>query len=257
MWQSRRLDGQLKLADYFWLFILGVNNSGSTILSRVLEMHSSIRSLPQEGQLVTEALPRPDHLGVPRLWTARLNEFRWTEDSNPYPALQAKKDWIRLFPNRPGILLEKSPPNTVRARWLQKNFQPSRFLTIVRSPYAVCEGIRRRQGYSLEEAAQHWVRANRCLIMDAPYLEKCLWVKYEEFTANPAHCMEKIQKYLGLSEPFPAESYLRVSAHSVDGESSGIQNLNHKSLAVLSAADIRTINSIAGEVMIELGYCVL
>ncbi len=195
-WASARLDRRLLHGHGFWLFILGVNNSGTTILTSTLETHPEIRSLPAEGQHLTTAFPRPDLLGVGRLWSSRMDIFRWREDFDPKPALQAKKDWSRLYPKRKGILLEKSPPNTVRSLWLQRNFEPSRFLSIVRSPYAVCEGIRRRKEYTIDQAALHWKTANQCLLDDLPCIEHQLLIKYEDLADDPQHV---IRENSGLS----------------------------------------------------------
>jgi hypothetical protein len=256
-WASARLERRLDLGEYFWTFVLGVNNSGTTILARVLETHPSIRSLPQEGQLLTNAFPRPDHLGVTRIWSSRMDVFRWTEADDPYPALRAKRDWAKFFPRRPGILLEKSPPNTVRARWLQRNFSPSRFLAVVRNPYAVCEGIRRRHDYSIEMAAKHWLCANECLFADMKLLEKAMLFKYEDFTEMPEEYLKKIQIFLELREPFDFSMWSSAFAHSAEGNTSGIKNLNEESLSRLSGEDIVTINRIAEKFMTTLGYPVL
>ncbi len=253
-WASARLDRRLGVDSDFWLFVLGVNNSGSTILARVLASHPDIRSLPAEGQLLTEAFPRPDRLGVVRNWTACMDRFRWTEADDPYPALRAKKDWVRHYPRPPGILLEKSPPNTIRSRWLQQNFRPARFIAIVRNPYAVCEGMRRREGYDIEQCAWHWVRANTCLLEDLSRLEACMLLRYEDFTTNPARDLERVRAFLGLGEPFDAARYARVSAHGDGGEITEIQNLDAGSVARLSVDDLATINAIAGDLMARLGY---
>ena len=140
-WTEKRLD----VGKYSWLFILGCNNSGTTLLTQILGSHPLIRSLPKEGQHLTEAMPNSSKLGVGRVFTQRLDCFRWIETDDSTPAKQLRYDWARHFDPPPGILMEKSPPDAVRSRWLQQNFQPCRFLAIVRSPYAVCEGIRRRR----------------------------------------------------------------------------------------------------------------
>ena len=183
-----------------------------------------------------------------------MDVFRWTEADDSYPALRAKRDWAKFFPRRPGILLEKSPPNTVRARWLQRNFSPSRFLAVVRNPYAVCEGIRRRHDYSIEVAANHWLCANECLFADMKLLEKAMWFKYEDFTEKTQEYLKKIQVFLELKEPFDMAKWSSAFAHSVEGNTCGIQNLNEESLSKLSGQDISTINRIAGKFMTVLGY---
>src|SRR5258708_7301311 len=139
---ARWTDQRLQLGQYHWLFILGLNNSGTTLVHDLLKNHPAMRWLPNEGQYLTSGLPLPRSYDVPRNFSRRMDVFHWTEANEPGPALRVKYDWAPLYQPRPGILLEKSPPNILRSRWLQQNFQPSRFLGIIRHPYAVCEGIR-------------------------------------------------------------------------------------------------------------------
>ena len=61
-WASARLDRIMCADGAYWLFILGVNNSGTTILSKILETHPEIRTLPKEGQHLTTAFPKPNLL---------------------------------------------------------------------------------------------------------------------------------------------------------------------------------------------------
>lgn len=250
----RLQDWLLLRGKYYWLFLLGANNSGTTVLERILQSHSLIRSLPSEGQLITDALPRPDRLGLVRIWSTRLDIFRWTDEDDPRPAWRAKRDWANSYPKRHGILLEKSPPNTVRSRWLQRNFRPSRFIAIVRNPFAVCEGIRRRTGCHIETAAQHWRTANECMFADMDHLRKCFWLRYEDFTERPNECLHSIQAFLNLSSPFELSSVHNVSAHGVTGEVRGLRNQNAESFNRLSSSDIRIINESAGPLMARLGY---
>jgi hypothetical protein len=183
-----------------------------------------------------------------------MDLFRWDENDDPRPALQAKRDWVGLYTKNPGILLEKSPPNTVRSLWLQRNFTPSRFLSIIRSPYAVCEGIRRRKKCDIQEAARHWRAANSCLLHDLETIEKNLLIKYEELVDSPESILTKLQRFLGFETAFDVEACGDVNAHSFEGATVGLKNLNEESFGRLSADDVRQINSICGTVMNELGY---
>jgi hypothetical protein len=253
-WASARLDRKICADGAYWLFILGVNNSGTTILSNILETHPEIRTLPAEGQQLTTAFPRPDLLGVGRLWSSRMDIFRWGEDHDPMPALRAKQDWEGLFSKNKGILLEKSPPNSVRSLWLQRNFSPSRFLSIIRNPYAVCEGIRRRKEHSIREAALHWNTANKCLMDDLRHLEKKLLIKYEDLVEDPRKTLADIQVFLELDKNFDFDESMNVSAHSIQGTTAGLRNLNDESINHLSSGDFQEINSICGDLMCQLGY---
>lgn len=253
-WASAKLDRKICQKGDYWLFILGVNNSGTTILSKILETHPSIRSLSSEGQFLTSAFPTPVSSNVPRLWSSRMDIFRWQENDNPRPALKAKRDWIKLYSKDKGILLEKSPPNTLRSLWLQRNFKPSRFLSIVRNPYAVCEGIRRRTSYSIEQAASHWHLSNKILLEDARGLEKNLLIFYEDLVENPNQILEEIELFMDLDEPFTPANLATIEAHSIDGKTLGVQNMNEESIKRLSNSDILVINSICGELMTQLSY---
>jgi Sulfotransferase family len=253
--RARWADERLALDGDYWLFLLGLNNSGTSILSRILASHPRVRSLPNEGQLLTPAFPSAPRHGVGRNWTKRPDVFRWTEASDPAPALRARFDWAYLFEPGPGILLEKSPPDTIRARWLQANFRPSRFVAVTRHPYAVCEGIRRRTGLAVEEAAQHWTRGNEILLEDVGHLERCLALTYETLTEDPEEELERVRSFLELEEPFdPDVVSAPILMHNITGQAQPIQNLNARSLERLSPEDLAAIDRIAGPLMERLGY---
>jgi hypothetical protein len=152
-------------------------------------------------------------------------------------------------------LLEKSPPNALRSRWLQEYFRPSRFIAIFRHPYAVCEGIRRRDGHSIEDAARHWTRTYQQLLDDVNHLRYCLCITYEELCAEPWAHLHLMEQFLGLDVPFDRkiiEAPRRI--HNIDGAQQTIHNFNRRSLLQLSIGDIATIDRIAGPVMEQLGY---
>jgi hypothetical protein len=252
---SRWTERRLGIGPHYWLFLLGCNNSGTTLLVRILESHPLIRTLPTEGQHCTKALPNSTRLGVGRVFSQRLDVLRWTEESDPIPAKRVRYDWAALYDQRPGILLEKSPPNTVRSRWLQRHFQPCRFLAIVRNPYAVCEGIRRRRAHSIEEAALHWRRVHEILQEDMPYLERCLWLRYEDLCERVEEHCERLEGFLELEVPFDRGG-LRGSfkVHNMDGIPQSIHNFNDKSLQRLSSKEIELITHITGVQMKRFGY---
>src|SRR5262249_18025926 len=79
-------DQRLQLGKHFWLFVLGLNNSGTTLLVDLLKSHPETRWLPNEGQYLTTALPLPRSVGVPRNFSTRLDVFHWTEEADPTPA---------------------------------------------------------------------------------------------------------------------------------------------------------------------------
>ena len=248
------LNSRLSLQDATWLFLLGVNNSGTTVMSRLIGSHSEISAMEPEGQHVTQELPHAWRLGVARLWTERLDVFRWTEENSGEPAARVKFDWaFYLSGNR--YLFEKSPPHTVRSRWLQEHFAPATFLAAVRHPYAVCEGICRREGCTMARAAKHWVSANRIMLEDAPHLKRFMLVRYEDFCASPRKQLADIARFLELGAGY-SDSIIEkeFSIHNADNATQTVSNLNAGSFRRLTAKDVREINEIAGELMAEFGY---
>ena len=240
-----------------WLFLLGVNNSGTTLLENILGRHAGISKLPEEGQYLSHVLPRPNLLKVRRIWTERLEMFRKVpEEGGGMSAARLKWDWLCHHPvdDASRWLMEKSPPNTVRGPWLQRHFRPASFLALARSPYAVAEGIRRREGHPVERGARHWAIANRIMIDDLERLDHALLLRYEDLCADPSKEMSRITRFLDI-DPYPDE-LLRdlLPVHNVTGRSSLIRDFNGSSLERLSGDDIRTIEDIAGDVMGRLGY---
>jgi hypothetical protein len=248
---------RLRTDQLSWLFLLGVNNSGTTLLEDLLGRHDEIAKLPGEGQRLSWALARPNLMGVRRLWTERLEAFRMSPGGGDRLLVaRLKWDWLGHYPagGKSRFLMEKSPPNTVRGPWLQHHFRPASFLALTRSPYAVAEGIRRREGYSIERAARHWALANKILLDDLERIDRALLLSYEDLCTDPSKEMARVTRFLG-TEPYPDE-FLRepFSIHNATGQPSLIKNFNESSCERLSADDIRRIEDVAGDVMRQLEY---
>jgi hypothetical protein len=239
-----------------WIFIIGCNNSGTTLLYEMLGLHSEITLLPHEGQYLTRLLPLPATAGCPRVWTERLDVFRLTEEDDGVDGDRLVFDWVSQA-ERPlrRLIAEKSPPNTLRSRWLQKVFPAAAFIAIVRSGYAVAEGVRRRQGYDLERCAQHWSLANHLMLEDAERLERFLLVRYEDLLGDFTGVAESIATFLQIDGTallgFPA---WELTVHNMDNAASRLSDYNHRSLANLSATDLDAIERGAGPMLKRLGY---
>lgn len=255
-----RADERLGSAPRGWLFVVGVNNSGTTLLAKLLGAHPAIAALPTEGQYLTNALPRPERYRARRLWTERGSVFRAVgADDLDADARRARHDWGRYWQGLEGArwLMEKSPPSCLRTRLLQANFAPATFVVLTRSPYAVCEGIVRRQGVSVARAAAHWDRAHRALLEDLPRLERARLVRYEALAAEPGRVLGELTAMLGLA-PLPEAAWRGPHAvHNAAGEARPIADMNAGSLARLGPEDVEAITGICAETMAQLGYDVV
>ncbi len=226
-----------------WCFIVGCNNSGTSLLQHVLEQGEGITSFPQEGQRYTRSLKRAEKRGHERVWSEYLHEVRMTEASDTGPLPRLLHDWCRELPPPIGeTIVEKTTANVVRTRWLQKVFERSYFIGVVRNGYAVSEGIRRKGGKSVVRGARHWNLVNRIMLRDAAALEHFLLVRYEQLVADPLGIVQQIRAFLGL----PAID----SLNGVDG----IADHNAASIARLSEQEIADIRAEAAEMLDYLGY---
>src|SRR5262245_30510760 len=205
-WQMMTAEQRLRWArDYndrttaFWLFIVGLHGSGTTLLRTILEQHPAIRSMPREGQYYTNAVPQVVTYGYVRKFTERLDLFRLTEAHSPMAALRAQYDWSFVYEGHRGIKLEKSSTNVIRARWLHAHFGSSRLITILRDPYSGCASTRRRRPQiPVENIAWQWKIAHDLLLSDLPHLERNLIVYYEDLCGWPDEQLGRISEFLEL-----------------------------------------------------------
>jgi hypothetical protein len=241
-----------------WVFLVGCYNSGTTLLAELLGQHPSISALPTEGHFITDLFVKDYDVGLPRMWVEREDLFRLTEqDPGPDP-VRLKKEWAMRLDLRKPILLEKSPPNTAKTRWLQKHFEPAYFIALVRNGYAVAEGISRKAephhragGWPIEMSAHQWKRSNEILQQDATYLSRILWIKYEELTADTLTTLNRVTNFLGIPG---FESFHADRSWAVHERDEAIRNMNAESIARLTREQIEAINRVAGDMIEAFGY---
>lgn len=260
-----------------WVFIAGMNNSGTTMIDRYMGQHPEINSMSIEGKTSffmswrtwKERLFWNRYIKIPKLGRPKTKLTRiFTDDvdRSRYPPLLPvlgffllKYDWMKHRLSRNGkYMLEKSPPNTVRIPWLLERFPSSRFIIIIRNGYAVTEGINRRapivpdRDFSVENGSRHWNKANKIMYQDLDELVEAgkmskddyIVIRYEDFCGDPLRELRRVESMLGLE---PAEY--------VDLEK--INDRNEIQIARLTREDLNTISSEASEMLEKLGYNIL
>lgn len=225
-----------------YLFVLSPPFSGSTLLWKLLATSPRVSALPREGQFLPEVSD----------WMA---PNRWNPDKR-MPWEQIKQQWRRVWdPSRP-VHLEKSPAHIVRAEQIERHFQPAAFIAMVRDPYALCQGLRRRQGRPPEKAAEMWVNWARYQMHNIRRLKTVVFFTYEELTEHPERTKRKILEFMpilgdiDMSRPIEADSYLGRSARR-------IRNLNQPKIDMLPVGYIRRVNDVLRrneDVMRFFGY---
>lgn len=252
------------LAPERWIFIIACYNSGTTLLKKILAEHPEIGALPGEGVRFTDALPRPEEFGWNRMWCRCLQDIRLEPGAHVEDRVRRiKRQWSIAYPKDRPNLLEKSIANAARMPFLQAHFQPAYFIYLVRNGYAVAEGIRRKAApwrwrnpvyssqYPIELCAEQWRQTDRLVSEDRDRCERFLQVYYEDLTREPADVLKQITDFLGLRSIPDEVLQQNWETHGIEAP---IRNMNEKSLAQLSAADLEKIHQVAGETLARHGY---
>jgi len=241
-----------------WVFLVGCYNSGTTLLAELLGHHPSISALPTEGHFITDQFIKDYDIGLPRMWVQREDIFCMNEADEGPDVVRLKKEWAMRLDCRKPVLVEKSPPNSAKTRWLQKHFENAHFVGIIRDPYAVSEGITRKadpqhliNSWPIEMSAYQWKRSNEILIRDAEKLKKFIWIKYEDLAEDTVGTLNKITEFINIPgfDNFEADR-----SWTIHERNEQVRNMNEESIARLSSEQIELITGVAGELMDEFDY---
>jgi hypothetical protein len=245
-----------------YLFIICMNNSGSTLLERVLKDCRNVVGFLAPGgpdqqvngqRFVTDLMPTPGKIEIRcrRIWSEQENILA-DESRYNWPAIirRWRREWSRnptFHTANPRIFLEKSPANVLRANMLQTHFPDASFILMQRDPYAVAEGIRRRTNLPLGRCIQHWIRCARRQVHNERTLGRVTRLNYEDLSERPDACREQLVKF--LPELSDLDLRKEVSVQSIEGKvRRSIVNYNEQQIARLSAEDLNEINQHLKEV---------
>jgi hypothetical protein len=196
-----------ELKNHRFIFVCGLHRSGTSILFKSLRDHPLVSGLEgtgvpeDEGQHVQSVfLPAHAYGGASKFGFhpgAHLTET----SALVTPANRDKlfSEWSRYWDLRKQYLLEKSPPNLIRTRFLQAIFPESYFVVIVRHPIAYAfprgEANKSRMIYGL---LRHWIACHQIFWHDRPYLRNQIVLRYEDFVAQPERWLRAIHDFVGL-----------------------------------------------------------
>ena len=134
------------------VFITGCTNSGTGFLRFLVSKHSELSVLMEEGQHYSRQLPH-DHQYTHvknRLFSLYPEVYRWSkEDAKKKNIKRIKKDFYDNWDLSKKYLVEKSGHHMIRMEFTQEVFRPCKFIGIVRSGFAVAEGLFRKKKHSL------------------------------------------------------------------------------------------------------------
>lgn len=132
-------------SEHQFVFLCGLHRSGTSPLFRLMRGHPDISGFANtgvqedEGQHLQTIFPPALAFGGPGRF-GFAGDAHLTETSalvTPENRARLLREWFRYWDVERRCLLEKSPPNLIRTRFLQAMFPNSYFLTITRHPVVV------------------------------------------------------------------------------------------------------------------------
>ncbi len=204
------------MADNPFIFLAGLHRSGTSLLHDLIRSHPQIcgfsgTGVPQdEGQFLQSVYPPGRVFGGPGQFA--FDKRASMDDSHPLASPEnaaiIATQWRRHL-DRPGhYWVEKSPPNLIRTRFLQKLFPGSRFIVILRHPLAVSYATQKWSRTSLSSLLQHTLLAYELFLKDRASLKSVRVLRYEDLVAAPQPVMNQLFHSLALA-PIPVTQDIR------------------------------------------------
>jgi len=202
------------------VFIGGLHRSGTSLAFRLLRRHplvsgfSGTGASEDEGQhLQTVYQPASAFGGEGRFGfdrRAHLVELAHAESQGDAETLFAQ--WSRHWDLRCPVLIEKSPPNLIRMRYLQSLFPHAHFVVVTRHPLEVVLAQRKRAHHQpLWSLLRHWFACYDTCSADAPRINRLLILRYEDLLSAPQQTLDQLLGFVGLP-PAPEAVAVEVSA---------------------------------------------
>ena len=189
------------------VFVGGLHRSGTTLLARCLAEHPLVGGFEgtgvpaDEGQHLQSVYPPAKVFGGPGVFAFRP-DAHMTETSELVSAANAAtllEEWCRYWDASQPVLVEKSPPNLIRMRFLQALFPDASFVAILRHPVAVSYATQKwRTKSSLKDLLRHWVVAHEIYREDASRVDRLLEVRFEDLLRDPDGLLARVYGFLGL-----------------------------------------------------------
>ena len=201
-----------RVDDHRFVFLAGLHRSGTTLLARLLAAHPGVSGFSgtgvdaDEGQHLQTVYPPAKVWGGPGRFGFAPEAHFTEEQASPEKARTLFEEWAPHWDLSRPVLVEKSPPNLLKTRFLQALFPGSRFVVIVRHPIPVSIPTARWRGTRrYDRMIEHWLRCHDVFEADRPHLERVHVLTYEELVREPEATLRATFEFLELEPIAPSE----------------------------------------------------
>jgi hypothetical protein len=196
------------------VFLAGLHRSGTTLLARLLAAHPQVSGFSgsgapaDEGQHLQSVYPSDHEHGRPGRF-GFAPEMHLTESSplvSEQSAATLFEEWSPHWDLSRPLLLEKSPPNLLKTRFLQALFPNAAFVVLVRHPIPVSLATARwRRTRRYHRLLEHWFRCHALFEADRDQLKRVYVTQYEQLVREPEAVLQGIFEFLELEPIAPNE----------------------------------------------------
>jgi hypothetical protein len=200
--------------DHRFVFLAGLHRSGTTLLTRLLAAHPEVSGFSgtgapaDEGQHLQSVYPPAAVYGGPgRFGFAPESHLTETSPLASKENARAIFDgWSAHWDLTRSVLVEKSPPNLLKTRFLQALYPGSAFVVIVRHPIPVSLPTARWRGTRrYDRLLEHWLRCHALFEADREHLDRVHVLQYEQLVRDPTGVLRDIFEFLELDPIPPSE----------------------------------------------------
>ncbi len=190
------------------IFICGLHKSGTSLLHEIMRSHPQISgfrntgAVMDEGQFLQTVFP-PAYIFGGQGRFGFHKEMHMTEthpDAHKETAVRLFNEWSEYWDLSLPLLVEKSPPNILRMRFLQALFPESKFLIILRHPIAVAEATAKTAKISITKLVEHTLHCYEIMREDLNCIQNYYILRYEDLCTNPLRTIEEVYNWLGIEE---------------------------------------------------------
>lgn len=208
------------MPDHRHVFVAGLHRSGTSLLTRAIADHPEASSFSEtgfpedEGQFLQRAYPVAKIYGGPGRFGFSPHSHL-TERSplaSEENAARLRADWGKHWDLSKRVLIEKSPPNILKLRFLQAMFPGATFIVIMRHPIAVAMATQKWSLTSIHSLIRHWLVCHELFLADAKSLERVIVTSYETMVSEP-DTFARLQAAAGL-EPSASDFVARAGVNS-------------------------------------------